>query len=192
MASNNFVVIYDACVLYPANLRDLLLHLALTNLFKAKWSDDIHREWIENLLANRPDLKMEKLYKTKELMEKAIPDAHIPKSRYQEILSSISLPDPNDNHVLAAAIVCQAQVIVTFNLKDFPKNILSKYEIEAIHPDDFICHLINLSPENVLDSIFNQIKKLKNPPIEMESLIKIHKKSGLHKSMQQIEIMLNI
>lgn len=192
MSSDNFVVIYDACILYPANLRDFLLHLALTNQFKAKWSDDIHEEWINNLLKNRPDLKIERLNKTRELMELAVPDANIPKLRYQEILTSISLPDPDDKHVLAAAIVCQAQYIVTFNLKDFPKKILSKYEIEAIHPDDFICHLINLSPENVLDSITNQLNSLKNPPIKMNDLIRIHKKSGLHKSMQQIETMLDI
>lgn len=192
MSNNNFVVIYDACILYPANLRDFLLHLALTNLFRAKWSDDIHEEWISNLLKNRPDLKIERLNKTRELMELALPDANIPKIRYQELLTSISLPDPDDKHVLAAAIVCQAQFIVTFNLKDFPKKILNKFEIEAIHPDDFVCNLIDFSPENVLESITNQLNSLKNPPLKMSDLIKIHKKSGLHKSMQQIETMLDI
>jgi hypothetical protein len=64
----NFTVIYDACVLYPAPLRDLLMWLAVTDLFKARWTDDIHDEWIRNVLKNRPDLSLEQLTKTKNFM----------------------------------------------------------------------------------------------------------------------------
>jgi hypothetical protein len=56
-----FIVIYDSCVLYPAPLRDLLMRLALTDLYHAKWTHEIHKEWMRNLLKNRPDLTAERL-----------------------------------------------------------------------------------------------------------------------------------
>ena len=71
------VVIYDACVLYPAPLRDLLINLAVADLFQAKWTEEIHGEWIDNLLANRPDLTKEKLIRTKNEMNFAVPDSMI-------------------------------------------------------------------------------------------------------------------
>jgi hypothetical protein len=54
--NSNFAVVYDACVLYPAPLRDLLMRLALTDLYRAKWTEQIHEEWIRNLLENRQDI----------------------------------------------------------------------------------------------------------------------------------------
>lgn len=192
MISNNFVVVYDACVLYPAHLRDFLLHLALSSLFKAKWSDDIHEEWINSLSAARPDLKKSRLDRTKVLMDKAVPDALISRSRYEELLPSLQLPDQNDCHVLAAAIVCQAQLIVTFNLKDFPKSILGKYEIEAIHPDNFIFYLLDISSDEVINSIYLQQSILKNPPLTIQDILAILRKNGLPKSISKIESILNL
>jgi hypothetical protein len=64
----NFIALYDACVLYPAPLRDLLMHMALTDLYRAKWTNAIHEEWIRNVLANRPDLTRQQLERTCELM----------------------------------------------------------------------------------------------------------------------------
>lgn len=70
----NFTAIYDACVLYPAPLRDFLMELALTDLFKARWTDEIHDEWIRNVLKNRSDLTIEKLTRTKNRMNTAVRD----------------------------------------------------------------------------------------------------------------------
>jgi hypothetical protein len=72
---NRPIVVYDSSVLYPAPLRDLLMHLALTNLFKARWTDTIHDEWMRNVLKNRPDLTRERLKYTRERMDTNIPDA---------------------------------------------------------------------------------------------------------------------
>jgi len=69
-----YVVVYDACVFYPAALRDFLLRLALTHLFQAKWTDRIHDEWIGGVLRERPELT-DKLPRTRELMDQAVPDA---------------------------------------------------------------------------------------------------------------------
>jgi hypothetical protein len=66
---SRFTALYDASVLYPSALRNLLMHLALTGLFRAKWSADIHEEWISALLRNRPDLTRAKLERTRMLMD---------------------------------------------------------------------------------------------------------------------------
>src|SRR5690349_13225654 len=121
---SKFIVLYDSCVLYPAPLRDLLIRLALTDLYQAKWTKDIHQEWIRNLLKNRPDLSEDKLQKTREKMDLHTRDCLV--EGYEELIDGLTLPDPNDRHVLAAAIRASAQLIVTYNLSDFPSHILSK------------------------------------------------------------------
>ncbi|HVM79005.1 MAG TPA: PIN domain-containing protein, partial [Stellaceae bacterium] len=125
-----FTVVYDACVLYPAPLRDLLLQLATANLFRAKWTGAIHDEWIRNLLAARPDLDPATLARTRELMDKAVPDSLV--TGYEYLIPTIELPDPNDRHVVAAAIHARADAIVTSNLLDFPNGSLAPYNLEAI------------------------------------------------------------
>jgi predicted nucleic acid-binding protein len=139
---SNFSIVYDTCVLYPAPLRDFLMWLALTDLYRAKWSDEIHQEWIRNLIAERPDLTIDQLNRTKQLMDSDVRDALV--IGYEYLIPALDLPDPNDRHVLAAAIRSQSSLIVTFNLKDFPARELAKYDIEAIHPDDFILDLFDL------------------------------------------------
>ncbi|MEZ2233262.1 PIN domain-containing protein [Microcoleus sp.] len=101
MASNP-IALYDACVLYSAPLRDLLMQLALTDLFQARWTDEIHDEWIRNVLKNRPDLTIEQLTRTKDLMNRYVRDCLV--TGYEWIIPSLNLPDPNDRHILAAAI----------------------------------------------------------------------------------------
>jgi len=96
-----FIVIYDSCVLYPAPLRDLLMRLALTDLYQAKWTNHIHEEWMKSLLKKRPDLTHERLQKIREKMNLYVRDGLV--EGYEELIESVSLPDPNDRHVLAAA-----------------------------------------------------------------------------------------
>jgi hypothetical protein len=83
---------------------------------------------------------------------------------YEELIDGIKLPDPNDRHVLAAAIKANAQTIVKYNLSDFPSSALSKYEIDAQHPDEFLRHLLDLAPAKVLATVQETRKSLKNPP----------------------------
>ena len=97
-----FTAFYDANVLYPSELRNLLMHLALTGLFRAKLSADVHEEWISNLLKKRPDLTRDKLERTRMLMDKHAVDALV--TGYKDLIPGLQLPDPGDRHVLAAAI----------------------------------------------------------------------------------------
>ncbi len=161
---SQFSVIIDSCVLYSAPVRDLLLQLSSVGLFRAKWTKDIQEEWVSNLLNNRPDLKKSSLEKTCKLMNNSILDCMV--EDYEELIEGLKLPDINDVHVLAAAIKSQSQVIVTFNLKDFPKEILDKYQIEAQHPDTILRYQIDLNLPIFLSCVKSVRGRLKNPPLQ--------------------------
>ena len=144
------IALLDANVLYPAELRSFLLYLAVTGIYQPRWSDEIHEEWIANLLAFRPDLIRGKLERTRELMEKAASGAMV--RGYRSLIPKLTLPDPDDRHVLAAAIRSKSKIIVTNNLRDFPAEILGPFKIEAQSPDKFIARLFDLSPDDVLEA----------------------------------------
>lgn len=156
-----FTALLDACVLYPAPVRDLLIETANTHVYRARWSDHIHEEWISNVLKNNAKATPEALARTRTLMNDAVPDALI--SGYEPLINSIILPDTNDRHVLAAAIVGRADVIVTANLKHFPPEALSPYGIEAQHPDEFLMHQRDLNPERFLQCVKRIRARLVSP-----------------------------
>ncbi len=182
---SSFTAFFDACVLYPAPLRDLLISLATSGLFRAKWSDDVHDEWIRNLLANRTDISAERLQKTRELMDGAVPDCLV--TGYGPLIPNLDLPDKNDNHVLAAAIVGRADVIVTANLKHFPQAVLDAYGIQAEHPDEFIEHLIDLALEVVIAKVKEIRARLKNPEKTAEEYLETLSSQGLVRTVQKLE-----
>lgn len=178
--SGRFTAILDACVLYPAPVRDILLSLADQELYRPKWSALIQDEWIRNLLKNRDDLTEAQLVHTTDSMNEAFPDAEV--QDFKHLIQSIELPDPNDRHVLAAACAGNADVIVTFNLKDFPEENVQKYNIEVLHPDQFITDLIHLDEENAFTAFRNQVERLKNPPKNAKDVLEALEKNKLYKS----------
>jgi len=110
-------------------------------------------------------------------MNLAFPDANIIK--YARLIASVSLPDSDDRHVLVAAVRCDADIIVTTNLKDFPAHYLQEFDIEAQHPDQFISILIDLDPEKALQAFRSQVERLKNPPLTPDQVLNTLNKSGL-------------
>jgi len=172
-----FTALYDACVLYPAPLRDLLMRLALTDLFRAKWTDAIHEEWIRNVLEDRPDLTRTQLQRTRDLMNAHVRDCLV--TGYEDLIEAVVLPDPDDRHVLAAAIRGRVDVIVTFNLVDFPARVLQRYGIATQHPDEFVTHLLDLAPTTVCGAVKRQREALKNPPMTAKQLLEILEKQQL-------------
>lgn len=185
--ASNFTALYDACVLYPAPLRDLLMQLALTDLFRARWTDQIHDEWMRNVLKQRPELTIEQLNRTKNLMNAHVRDCLV--TRYEYLIPALELPDPDDHHVLAAAITGKADVLVTFNLKDFPQNILAQYDLEAQHPDRFIADLMDLNPITVVKAADICRNRLKNPPKTISEYLDILLKQGLSISVSMLKEM---
>lgn len=179
-----FNVLYDACVLHPAPLRDLLIRIANTGVVRARWSKPILDECFRSILAQRPDLKPEALERTRELMNEAVPDCLV--EGFEDLIDGLALPDPGDRHVLAAAIRAGAQVIVTTNLKDFPADALAPYHIEPKHPDDFVLEAIDLAPPLVVQVLTEQAAALKNPPRTVPDLLKTLHDLGLVQSVARL------
>lgn len=128
------------------------MQLAVTDLFRAKWTDEIHDEWISNLSEQRPDLSRDALERTRALMNTNVRDCLV--NGYQGMTEAIEgLPDPDDRHVVAAAYHCGAAAIVTYNLADFPKEALARYHLEAIHPDDFVHFQIDLDTPKAVGAV---------------------------------------
>ena len=174
-------VVYDACVLYPAALRDFLLWLAFAKLVSPFWSEEIHNEWTRSLLRNRSDLKPEKLERTRREM-----DLHFPNSLaggYESIMPTLTLPDLNDRHVLAVAIHVKAEYIVTFNLDDFPNRVLQSYGIEAVSPDTFVLRLIQENPDRILQMVAIHRRRLTRPPKSVDKYLATLAKQGLPKTV---------
>ncbi len=141
-----FVVLYDANVLYPSTLRHLLIRIAQAGLVQAKWTDQILDEGFSNLAKNRPYLDPARLARTRELMTRAV--RHCLVTGFEPLVDALTLPDPGDCHVLAAALKARAQVIVTHILRDFPASALEPWDMEVKSPDDFVLDQIDLSRED--------------------------------------------
>jgi predicted nucleic acid-binding protein len=181
----NFTGFLDACILYPAPLRDLLLELALADLYRAKWSDAVHEEWITALLANRHDLTRVQLERTRDLMNLHVRDALV--LDFEPLIDALDLPDPKDRHVLAAAIKGRADVIVTTNLTDFPAEKLDRWGIEAQHPDEFLTHQFHLSQPVFLQAVKTVRMRLKNPTKSVEDYLDTLRTQGLLATVNAIE-----
>jgi predicted nucleic acid-binding protein len=179
-----FTVIYDACVLFPAPLRDLLIRLGQTSIVRARSSERILDEVFRNILLQRPELDEPRLTRTRQLMNAAIADVLV--EDFEALEPSLSLPDEDDRHVLAAAIRVGAQAIVTFNLKDFPASALAAYGVEAVDPDSFIVDLIDLAPGTVLRVVEDQARALKHPPQSFEELLETLSRHNLHRTVARL------
>jgi len=169
--------VYDANILYPAPLRDLFIRLAQAGLVRARWSETIHDEWTRNVLKDNPRISAERLARTRDLMNEAVRDCIV--TGYEDLIASLSLPDPNDRHVLAAAIHADADIIVTFNLSDFPAETLARFHIEAQHPDDFLVYLLDQAPGVVCAAVKRQRESLQNPPKTAQELLSTLEGQGL-------------
>ncbi|WP_394825945.1 PIN domain-containing protein [Pendulispora albinea] len=179
-----FVVLYDACVLYPAPMRDLLIRIARTGLVRAHWSETILDECFRSILRDRSDLQPVHLARTRQMMNQAIPDVLV--SGYEELIAGVQLPDPDDRHVVAAAIRAGAQVIVTSNLDDFPKPKLEPFGLEAVHPDDFVLDSIDLAPAAICGALQEQAASLKNPPKTVAEVLDALQRNGLVQSVARL------
>jgi hypothetical protein len=181
---SHFTVVYDACVLYPAPLRSFLMYLAITDLYHARWSNDIHEEWMRNVAKDHADIRREQLVRIRDLMNLHVRDCLV--TGYEPLIGGLTLPDPNDRHVLAAAIRCGADTIVTFNLKDFPEHALKPYGIEARHPDEFLNYQFDLAPNVVCSAANKQRSSLKNPPMNVEEYLMSLERQGLPQTVSSL------
>lgn len=175
------VAVYDANVLFSGSLRDLLMNLAIVQAVSAHWSDDIHEEWIHSVLQHRPNVRREALERTRRAMDEAV-DGGLVKG-YDALIPTLTLPDPKDRHVLAAAIHAGASWIVTFNLSDFPATALSHHGIRAISPDEFIFHLFTTRQDLALFAVKRHRESLSRPAKTVDEYLATLEKQKLPKTV---------
>lgn len=174
---SHFTALLDANVLHSQPITSLLLELAEARLYRPAWSEDIHAEWRRSVLRARPDIDPAALDRRRAAMDAALPDACV--SGYAPLIPGLTLPDPDDRHVLAAAIRAKAQVIVTFNEADFPAATLAGFDIVAQHPDVFLRHLVDLNPAIVRARVVQMLQGWRQPPNTPEAFIGSLERTGL-------------
>lgn len=165
---STFTVVFDSNVLFSSRLTSLLMWLAMSGLFRARWSVDIHREWMAAVHDVR-GIPIEQLTPRRDAMDASVPDGCV--SGYEDLIGGLALPDPDDRHVLAAAIRCGASTIVTFNEKDFPPEYIDKYGIQTLHPDDFILDLDEANEGVLIAAARTDLMHYKNPPLAVDEYI---------------------
>jgi len=173
-----FIVIYDANVLYPNTLRDLLIRIAQQpHLVQAKWTGDIVDEMLRALQRNRPDLTEEKAARLRDLINGSVRDCLV--TGYQPLVEALELPDPDDRHVLAAAIKAGAQLIVTRNRKDFPVKVLAHWDIRPKSPDDFVRDVMDFDSQAVWACVQQIVDSRTKRPVTVDDVLGELQRDGL-------------
>lgn len=181
-----FPVFLDTCTLFGQVLNDLLLSLAEQGCFAPYWSTDV-LDALERNVAARARTSAAAIGRRRELMERAFPEAMV--DGFAALVDDMT-NHPGDRHVLAACVVSPAQVIVTFNLKDFPQESLAPYDIEVIHPDDFVLDQLDLHPIWSRAAAESMLRKNRLPPQDAQQLAQALRDIGLAKSADAIKELL--
>jgi hypothetical protein len=185
MAFEPPIAVYDACVLYPFHLRNLLVQCAVDRVVEARWTDEIHDEWIGNLSANNPNVPVRRLRETRDLMNAVLPTATV--ADYQLIVPAIFLPDPGDRHVVAAAVAADASVIVTWNVRDFPVAELRKHGLKRETPDAFLAGLYELIPDVMIEVAARARRNLRTSRVSAREYMDALRRQRLIRFASKIE-----
>ncbi|MEQ9102028.1 MAG: PIN domain-containing protein [Imperialibacter sp.] len=183
--SAHFTAVLDANVLFPVVIRDYLIWLSLYDLYTPKWSGKLLEEFTDIFQKRNLNLSPEQISRQVKLINKACPHALVEK--YEAIIPSIKLPDENDRHVVAAAIKCNANVIVTYNVKDFPNEYLESVGLAAVDPDTFIADMIDLSPARCYEAFREMVLTKNKPPYEEQQYLDILRRNRLVQTADELE-----
>lgn len=165
----------DACILFPMYLRDTLLCIAEANLYLPYWSQNILDEAMSNLIL-KGKVSVEQAENLQTAMKATFPEAMVTVSKE---LEAVMTNHPKDRHVLAAAVMAKASIIVTHNLTDFDAEALTPWEIKALSPDEFLSHLFDDYPEEMVEVLRQQARKYKRRPLTFAELLSLlSKKDG--------------
>ena len=182
-----FIVIYDANVLYPNTLRDLLIRIAqLPHIVQAKWTDEILDEMLRALRKNLPDISEEKAERLRERMNAAVRDCLV--VGYEPLIEVLDLPDPDDRHVLAAAVRVNAQLIVTWNRKHFPQGKLTQWGVRAKSPDDFVRDTMGIDSQAVWACVQQIVDSRTRRPVTVEDVLSELERDGLVASVAALRL----
>lgn len=203
--SIRFTCVLDTNVIYPIDIRDLLFWFASYELFTPKWSKHIIRfthltgslsvvrtlrlvfdEW--KSVMERKGVSATEIEKRISKAHLAFPDALV--ENYESLVDALKLPDAKDRHVLAAAIKTNANVIVTNNLKDFPKDYLANFGLTAKSADDFITDTIDLNNEVAVEAFRALVLNRTNPNLDEFEILDRFRKNGLNDSADYLHALI--
>ena len=182
--SAHFTAVLDANVLFPIVVRDYLMWLSVHDLYTPKWSAKLLEEFIAIFRKKNMGLLPEQIARQVELINQACPYAMVEK--YEDLIATVELPDENDCHVVAAALKCNANVIVTYNLRDFPAAYLDSLGLAAIDPDTFMADMIDLSPEKCCNAFREMVLTKNRPPYTEEAYLSILRKNKLDQTAMEL------
>lgn len=183
MLVGRFACAVDACVLHTPLFKAVILEFASVGLFRLVLSETILTEWqrsLETRFGDSPEKAAAPVQTVREAFCSAIVDVPV------SLINGIKLPDPDDRHVLAAALVGKAAAIITSNLKDFPDEICGGYGMEIIHPDTFIVNIIDLDEPRAASAIRKARERWKNPPYNAEQVIDAFTAKGMVQTSQRL------
>lgn len=176
--ANLFVVVLDANVLFPFRVRDVLLTFAQEGLFRARVTDEILDEWTRSLIRLKPHLE-ESVRHQEAAIRREFDECFV--TGHQPLIAGLILPDEDDRHVLAAAIRCSAQVIVTENHKDFPPDVLDDYDVETLSADDMLANTFDLFPKGGARALRKVRQRYRDPPMTASEFLFDLTRCGLSK-----------
>ncbi len=181
-------VVLDACVLVPNAMCDTLLRLAERGFYRPLWSQRILDETRLAIRAVHPEIDQSRLDARVAAMTSAFEDALV--TGWEPACAGLDLPDDNDRHVLAAAIVGGAQSLVTFNLKDFPSSSLASTAVEVVHPDEFLLDQLDLYPASAVQVLREQAADLRHPPSDLAGVLNRLERSGVPSFADAVRLLL--
>ncbi|HBR11628.1 MAG TPA: nuclease [Chryseobacterium sp.] len=184
--SVKFKAILDTNVIFPIIIRDLMLWFAHYDLYTPKWSIGIFSEWKTVML--RKGVSDDEANKRIQKINRAFPDATV--QNYEPLIDHLDLEDPDDRHVLAAAIKSNSNVIVTNNLKDFPEDYLVTFGLTAKTADDFLTDIIDLNPEIAIRAFKEMVLNKQNPKMDDYQVLESLRRVGLEDTANYLHAML--
>jgi hypothetical protein len=170
MAFEPAVAVFDACILYPFHLRNIIIQAAADDLIEARWTDEIHDEWVRNVASAR-DVSMAKFQHLRHFMNETLPTAMV--TGYRDHIPAVNLPDPDDRHVVAAGIAGGATAILTWNLRHFPVKELEKFGLRRETPDIFLSDIYDQFPDSIIASLAEARRNLTRTNVSAPDFIDI-------------------
>ena len=173
--SVRFTAVLDTNVVYPVIIRDILLWFGHYDLYTPKWSEHIFQEW-KKIMLEKGVNELDAVNRINKVNQ-AFPDALI--INYKGLIDKLELPDVDDRHVLAAAIKVNANLIVTNNIKDFPRHYLQSFGLNAKTADDFLTDIIDLNQEQAIAAFKEMVLNKKNPKMDELEVLNQLRNAGL-------------
>ncbi|QGH70793.1 PIN domain-containing protein [Pseudactinotalea sp. HY158] len=184
-----YTAFLDACVLVPVAPCDTLLRMADLGLFRPVWSARVIDEARRALERIHPDIDPSRFRSRFRSMNEAFDDALV--EGWEPLTQGLDLPDPDDRHVVAAALRGRADAIITENIRDFPDSTLKPIGLDAVRSDAFLLDQFDLDPSAALHIVVEQAAAMTRPPVDIETLLTRLARSGVPRFAQAVrELML--